>query len=651
MTKTFKTYWKKFSFTFCLAFFLLLTTFLNAQTNYAISMNGTSTSYVDLGTINTTGNFSSGFTIECWVKWGAFGNWARICDFGNGAGSDNIVLTLQSTSQSLYFGVFQGGTASNITGPNNLVTGRWYHIAATEDGSGNAKLYIDGVNVLSGTLNVPNNVSHTTCYIGQSNWSGNDYMNGMVDEFRIWNVARTQAQIKQYMFKSIDPTTSGLIAYYHCNENGGTTLTNSCTGTGIGNGTTQSSVTWAASPIQFSGNTINFDGADDYVDIPYNSSLDITNNITLEAWVYATKNSGIQNVISKSNNTTNTGYIFPRTDNGWATAVVYLYIGGGWKTLSAAYPSLNAWHHLAATYDGSTIKLYIDGTLANSVAQTGTIATNTNDLALGNQLGFSEYFGGAADELRVWNVARTQAEIQANKDIELNPATQTGLVSYYTADQGIPDGTNTGLITLVDQSGTNNGVLTNFALSGIGSNYTTQNSGLSVLPLQWLNFTAQEQDSKVLLKWSTAIEQNTKDFIIQHSGDGSSWSNIGTVAAAGNSSTVSNYSYIDSKPNIGVNYYRILQEDNDGHFSYSKVIAVRFAAGKASFTILNNPVTNGILQLNINSATILNIYNSSGGLILKKHLNEGPANINLSAYSKGIYWLRSGENVQKILLQ
>lgn len=130
------------------------------------------------------------------------------------------------------------------------------------------------------------------------------------------------------MFKSIDPTTSGLIAYYHCNENGGTTLTNSCTGTGIGNGTTQSAVTWATSPTQFSGNAINFDGVDDVVDIPYNSSLNITNNITLEAWVYATKNTGVQDVICKSSYSQNTGYIFPRTNDGWANAVIYLYIGG-----------------------------------------------------------------------------------------------------------------------------------------------------------------------------------------------------------------------------------------------------------------------------------------------------------------------------------
>ena len=83
------------------------------------------------------------------------------------------------------------------------------------------------------------------------------------------------------------------------------------------------------------------------------------------------------------------------------------------------------------------MKLYIDGVLAASQAQAGSIATNSNPLVLGNQSGYSEYFGGTADEFRIWNVARTQSQIQNNMNKELNPTTQTGLVSYYTADQGI----------------------------------------------------------------------------------------------------------------------------------------------------------------------------------------------------------------------
>ena len=98
---------------------------------------------------------------------------------------------------------------------------------------------------------------------------------------------------------------------------------------------------------------------------------------------------------------------------------------------------------------------------------------------------------------------------------ELNPATQTGLVSYYTFDQGIAAGTNTGLTTVIDQSGNNNGTLTNFSLTGSSNNFVAQNPGIT-LPVTIISFTAEKVANSVLLQWSTASEENTKDFTIQH---------------------------------------------------------------------------------------------------------------------------------------
>lgn len=623
-----------------------------AQSNYALSMNGTSTSYANLGTINPTGNFSTGLTIECWVKWGSFNSWSRLLDMGNGEGSNNILFANQGTSNNLRFEIYTApGTQTGISGPANLVAGRWYHVAVTVDGSGNARMYTDGVQVASGTLTGAANVSRTLCYIGKSNWAADGYLNGTVDEMRIWNVARAQGEIKSNMFKTISPASPGLVAYYKCNENGGTTLINSKTGAGAVNGTTAAALSWTDSPAQFAANAIQFDGTNDFVTIPDNNTLDISNAITLEAWVYATKNTGVQNVICKSSGTANTGYIFPRTNDGWANAVIYLYAGGNWRVVSASYPSLNAWHHLAATYDGATIKMYIDGVQVTSVPQTGTIAVNTNPLTLGTQpASGSEYFGGTADEFRVWNVARTQAEIQASMNSELDPSTP-GLVSYYTANQGVGSGNNGGLVTLVDQAGNNNGTFTNFALSGSSSNYVEQNSAIMVLPVEWRSFTAQPLDSRALLQWSTASEQNTKDFVIQHSSNGTSWNDIGRVVAAGNSNTENNYRFVDAQPLAGLNYYRIRQEDIDARYSYSKVVAVRFNGSKSSFTVRSNPTSNGIVQLGINSAIVLNVYTSAGRLIKTQRLQEGTATIDLRGYAKGMYLLQAGNDVKKVLLQ
>lgn len=220
-------------------------------------------------------------------------------------------------------------------------------------------------------------------------------------------------------------------------------------------------------------NALNIDGVDDKVTIPNSSSLNISTYITMEAWVYATKNSGIQNVVSKSacSGGTNNGYIFPRTDDGWVNFCMYLVTGGGWKVVSYAFPSLNAWHHLAATYDGANIRLYLNGVLVKTQAATGGIAVNTNVLCIGVQPGCNEFFGGSVDEVRIWNIVRTQSEIQNAMSTEL-AGNEAGLVAYYNFNHGVAGGTNTGVTTLTDKtSNANNGTLNNFTLTGTTSNW------------------------------------------------------------------------------------------------------------------------------------------------------------------------------------
>jgi hypothetical protein len=475
------------------AFFLFISFSSYSQSNYAVNFDGTD-DYVSLPATVAVSQLNT-FTIEAWVYWNGINNGCIYSETVQGNNNPMFsIIPRSSDGGGIELTFRDNGATGLILQPATatVTANTWVHVAVVRTSATNMKLYINGVLKDDATFTAPASWTPTKVNAGVR-WraSQSDFFSGKIDELRIWNTARTQAQIKANMFnKNLANNATGLVAYYKMNDGSGTTATNSCTNTSGINGTLTNGPTWLASPVQYAANALSFDGTDDYVSIPYNNTLDITTNITIEAWIYATKNSGIQNVISKSSNTSNNGYIFPRTDDGWAHVVVYLNIGG-WQTVSATYPSLNAWHHLAATYDGATMKLYIDGTLVASKAQTGTITTNGNPLALGNQTGFSEYFGGSADEFRIWNVARTQTQIQNSMNTELDPTTQTGLVSYYNVNQGSASGTNTGLATLIDQNGNNNGALTSFSLSGAGSNFVTQNSGMFVLPLQWLSFTAQ----------------------------------------------------------------------------------------------------------------------------------------------------------------
>ena len=613
-----------------LALSSFLALFAEAQTNYTLLLNGTN----QFVTIGTPLSNNSSYTKEAWIF------------VTNSSGSRNIISSTNApfwlNAGALSAG--HGGNYSQVVDPVTITTNKWTHVAVTYDAANTTmRLYRDGSLVNSNT-SVASNYSSETSYIGTHAGAGS-YLQGSVDEVRIWNVARTQAQLKQNLLYPPANNASGLAAYYKLDDASGTTAINSTGGT---NGTLQNLPTWQTGPAQFASNSLNFDGIDDVVTIPDNNSLDITAAITLEAWVYATKNTGIQNVVSKSSQSINTGYIFPRSDNGWASAVMYLHIGGGWRQLSATYPSLNTWNHLAATYDGTTMRVYINGTQAASAAQTGAITANTNALALGNQPGYSEFFGGTVDEVRVWNVARTAGEISTNMNITLVPASQPNLVSYFNFNQGNANGINTGLTTITDMKNENNGTLTNFALTGSSSNYLMQNA---VLPLRWLSFTAEKQGKNVRLNWSTASERNTKNFIIQHSINGTNWKDIGAVEAAGTSDIIRNYFYLFAEVANGLNYFRIEQTDIDGRSSHSEVRTITINATGASFIILENPANNGIVGIKVNTAGEFSFYNSEGKLIWRRKFNSGNHSIDIANFSKGMYLLKNQQRTEKIIVR
>lgn len=97
------------------------------------------------------------------------------------------------------------------------------------------------------------------------------------------------------------------------------------------------------------------------------------------------------------------------------------------------------------------------------------------------------------------------------------------------------------------------------------------------VPVSWYEFNAIKLESKIQLDWSTASEINNSHFEIQRSTDGENWQILGQQSGKGNSSDISDYSFLDANPNIGVNYYRIKQIDFDGKSSFSIIRTVDFS--------------------------------------------------------------------------
>jgi hypothetical protein len=224
-------------------------------------------------------------------------------------------------------------------------------------------------------------------------------------------------------------------------------------------------------------NALSFDGIDDKVDLGNPAALQITgSNITIEAWIYPTSwrtNVFEGGIVVKEMNTSNNGYMFRAGNNG---RLNFAFSGGGlpWKELTtgANTLSLNTWQHVAATYNGSKVRLYVDGVRVDSANYTGTIGNASNNCVIGGWYSTGRNFPGKIDEVRIWNVTRSGSEIANGMNGEFCAA-PTGLVAYYKFNQGAAGGNNAGLTTLTDNAGNNNGTLQNFALTGTTSNWTS----------------------------------------------------------------------------------------------------------------------------------------------------------------------------------
>ena len=427
-----------------------------------------------------------------------------------------------------------------------------------------------------------------------------EYYNGKIEELRIWNVARTQADIKANLFnKNLSNSASNLVAYYRFNEGSGTTATNSSINTSGIDGTLTNGPLYVASPIQFGTNAFKFNGTSNYVELLNRINIG-TSDFTIEAWVYPQATAAgmvfAQDVCGDAEQqfrlyTTNSKVSFDLSDAAALGAPYSFQLPS-----TANSVPLNTWTHVAATRSGNNYTVYING-VSNATYSTGSNTINNQSgadvnkrLRIGSRGGVSggcglNYFNGSIDEVRFWNVARTQTDIQQNYTKEIDPATSANLVAYYTFNQGIASGTNTSLNTLTDQIGSDNGTLNGFSLTGGSSNFVTQNTGMIVLPLKWISFTAQKQNSKVLLQWSTAYENNMSGFIIEHSANGNDWESICTFQVINDNNEIHQYSYLHNTPAIGINYYRIKQTDRDGKYSYSETKTVSINEGK-SFRLL-----------------------------------------------------------------
>jgi len=231
------------------------------------------------------------------------------------------------------------------------------------------------------------------------------------------------------------------------------------------------------------GNALNFDRTDEYITIPHSSDFNCA-NLTLEAWIKVSPENPENSIIMikegalneypfcfQTMSNTNRDLRFFSSGN---TTIFDLETGPG------VY-EFDTWTHVAAVFSDNDnyAKIFVNGMEVASKDVTNPLHSNTYHINIGGRQYHNNSFKGSIDEVRIWNVARSQCEISGYMNTELT-GNETGLVAYYNFNEGVADADNTGKTNLTDNStNINNGTLQNFALNGTVSNWTASGANLT----------------------------------------------------------------------------------------------------------------------------------------------------------------------------
>ncbi|HNQ15019.1 MAG TPA: hypothetical protein PKM58_05615, partial [Pyrinomonadaceae bacterium] len=421
----------------------------------SLTFNG-STGYVTTGT-GTAFN-SATFTVETWFYRTAAGTGVTT---GTGGIASAIPLLTKGTSESetasadvnYFLGIdatsaklvadFEegaGGTSPSlnhpIVGTTTILNNTWYHAAATYDGN-KWQLFLNGNLENELVVGQPANAALISplalgTSIRSNGTTTQGFFAGRLDEARVWNFARTQAEISGAMNSEILVPTTGLLGRWGLNDRNNGAGTTSATasnlnGLGVTSFTLEAWVKRSAGGASMSTGSLGLDGSGG------------------RPLAYPVLAKGMGEGEQPTN--INTNWFLGITTTGVIGADFEDNAGGvnrpAWGTTTI--PTDGSWHHVAATYDGNCWALYLDGNpdalAAAAVACPNATPESTSYQRAALSAGISStgslgagYFSGVIDEARVWNRALTPAEILSNQYLELTAG--TGLIARWGLGEG-----------------------------------------------------------------------------------------------------------------------------------------------------------------------------------------------------------------------
>jgi hypothetical protein len=171
------------------------------------------------------------------------------------------------------------------------------------------------------------------------------------------------------------------------------------------------------------------------------------------------------------------------------------------------------------------------------------------------------------------------------------------------------------------------------------------------LPVELTYFRGQVFDNQIQLSWETAWERNAAQFEVQRSSDLKEFVTVNTLTAAGDSRDRMRYTFTDSSPILGTNYYRLRQTDHDGKFEFSKIIAVIFETNMPQIWLFGNPTSTYQIRVRLDKLTPadLQLYSFSGQQILFSWQAIATNDYIIQTIAPaGWYWLVGQHQMQRV---
>jgi Concanavalin A-like lectin/glucanases superfamily len=334
-------------------------------------------------------------------------------------------------------------TLENAAGTNcDLATGivantnQWYHLSGVFDDTANTlTLYVDGVRAASEACTLTVNTNALEVRIGDDEHTNGVPWDGKIDDVRIYNYARTPGQIA-WDYNRGKPV--GWWKFDECqgstnNDSSGNTYNQTITAgsTTLGSCTTSSSM-WGGSAGDSTTNSgkynyaLTLNGTDNYAStsgtIMNAASQQTYTNTSWGGWFNPTTGVASKTLLEKNRE-------FRLTTDSSSNPACSIWTAGNWSTaaVSSTAFSLSSWQHILCTYDGTNIKVYLNGIQTGTTSQTASITSlNYTPLTSGHNFAGSAYYSGRIDDMRVYNYALTAIQIRTlyNEDsaIRFGPA-------------------------------------------------------------------------------------------------------------------------------------------------------------------------------------------------------------------------------------